>query len=60
MFPMQTLLRMRHLQLLAERCHFASDDDVVKQSVLLQCHERNAEHMSETPLKVPSRFWVLL
>lgn len=37
------------MQLLAEHCHFTSDDDVLKQSVLLQCHERNAEHMSETP-----------
>lgn len=36
--------------------HFTSDDDVVKQSVLLQCHEENAEQISETPLNVPSRF----
>lgn len=40
--------------------HFTSDDDAGKQSVFLQCHEKNAEQMSETPLNVPSRFWVLL
>lgn len=36
--------------------HFTSDDDVVKQSVFLQCHEKNAEQISETPLNVPSGF----
>lgn len=40
--------------------HFTSDDEAGKQSVFLQCHEKNAEQMSETPLTVPSRFWVLL
>lgn len=38
--------------------HFTSDDDVLKQNVLLQCHERNAELISETPLNIPSRFGI--
>lgn len=36
--------------------HFTSEDDVVKESVLLQCHEKNAEQISETPLNAPSGF----